>query len=268
VSVFFFLKDCKPTHMASKLLFFVSFSFLITCILAASVPPTIPANIAGCNGLTTSNHAHYVCVKITDPFPNPYTQYTISFFPTPAGTVVTVGPVNSTTLFIGGLNPGTQYSFSVVSSTGPPGVGINGPPSAAALITTRAADVRQGGSNPADISNVACTGFVNNATGRTSIRCTWTNPSPVPIKVTCKGFCIGGTDLRPNQLPRLNHNHNLHAESVKNGATQCVFAVNRHPAVCHLIVRARLSFTNGPPKTNKKANPRRGAIHGVFLVNV
>jgi len=255
--------------MASKLLFFVSFSFLLTCILAQpSSAPTLPATIAGCNGQATSNHAKYVCVKITDPFPNPYTQYTITFFAVPGGTPVTVGPVNTTTLFIGGLNPGTQYSFSVVAKTGPAGVGVSGPASPAVLITTRVADTRQGGSNPADISNVACTGFVNNVTGRTSVRCTWSNPSPLPIKVTCKGFCIGGTDTRPNQLPRLNHNHNLQAQSVKNGATQCVFADNRHPAVCHIIVRARLSFTNAPPKTNKKANPRRGAIHGVFLVNV
>jgi len=258
--------------MASKLLFFVSFSFLLTCILAASAPPTVPPTIFGCNapGLaqSTSVHAKYVCVRITDPNPNPYTRYTITYFATPAGAPFPPITVNTTTLFIGGLLPGTQYSFTVVASTGPAGVGINGPPSTAVLITTKSASTLQGGSNPADINNVACSGFVNNVTGRTSVRCTWINPSPLPIKVTCKGFCVGGTDTRPNQLPRLNHNHNLQAESVRNGATQCVFAVNRHPAVCHIIVRARLSFANTPPKTNKKANPRRGAVHGVFLVNV
>jgi len=252
--------------MASKLLFFVSFSFLITCILSASLPPSVPPTIAGCSG--GAGHAKFICVKITDPSPNVYTQYTITYFATPGGTVQTVGPVNVTTLFIGGLNPGTTYSFTVTASTGPVGVGVAGPPSLAALITTRVADSRQGGVSPADISNVACAGFTNNVTGRTAVRCTWTNPSPVPIKVTCKGFCVGGVDTRPNQLPRLNHNHNLHPESVRNGVAQCVFQVNRHPAVCHLIVRARLSFTNVPPKTNKKAHPRRGPIHGVFLVTI
>jgi len=230
--------------MANRLLFLACFALYVALSYAVTNVPTL-TNCAGSTSPSISSRAEYVCVNLTAV--SGFTSYGFTLNSVVVNKTYSV--VNGTKIFIGPLKVNTSYSITAHVVT-------NGVPSAnesTALVISTATTSGLGPiRNPSeDLATVTCVGGVNTQTKRSQITCSWTLGSIVPRKVIVSALCKGG-NATGSITGRKIHNHHVDPIKVVN-ATTTTFAVNRHPATCTIMVRARYAIVS--PRT-KAGNAR------------
>jgi len=240
--------------MANRLLFLVCISLLVALTLAAA--PQI-LNCQGTVANSVSPRSEYICIQYNVTTAANFSS--ISFFINSTTAVfATYSTANGTRFFLGPLSPNTVYRILAAQA----GTTVFSNP---IIITTATTSLNGPIKNPPiDLSSVSCVGGINSATQRTQITCTWTNPTPAPYKVVVSAICrglISASNSTLNISGRKQRNHIIDPIVVRS-ATTITFAVNRHPAQCNVLVRARYNIPTGFPRV--KVGPLRrkgGAKH-------
>jgi len=245
----------KTHHMANRLLFLACFALFVALSYAAAGAPTI-TNCLGATTPSISTRAEYVCVNVSGPVSG-FTNYIFYVNGTTPFQNQVFSTVNGTIFFLGPLNVGTTYSIRAA-------VNGTGNPSSNTLIITTAGTVNLGPiRNPTeDLQNPTCVGGVNSQTKRTQITCSWTDGSVVPKKVIVSAICKGGASNSTSGGTlggRKVHNHIIDPIKVIN-ATSTTFAVNRHPATCTVLIRARYAIVSTRTKVGN-LRKKGGAQH-------
>jgi len=238
--------------MANRLLFLACFALFAALSYAAAANPNI-TNCAGTTAASISARAEYVCVNISAVAG--FTNYV--FFvngSTPFNGQV-YSTVNGSKFFLGPLSVSTTYSIRAA-------VNGTGNPTSNTLIITTSGTANLGPiRNPTeDIQNPTCVGSANTQTKRTQITCTWTSGTVLPRKVIVSAICNGGVNNGTGTVGgRKVHNHVIDPIKVVN-ATTTTFAVNRHPATCTVLIRARYAIATTRTKVGDLKS-KGGAQH-------
>jgi len=222
--------------MANRLLFLACFALFAALSYAAVGAP----NITNCQGTTTpsiSARAEYVCVNISAVTGS--TNYVFFVNGTTPFHGQVYSTVNGSKFFLGPLNVSSTYSIRAA-------VNGSGSPTSNTIIITTGGTANLGPiRNPTeDIQNPTCVGGTNTQTKRAQITCSWTSGTILPRKVIVSAICKGGSSNVTGTVGgRKVHNHVIDPIKVFN-ATTTTFAVNRHPATCTVLIRARYAVTS------------------------
>jgi len=208
-------------------------------ILVTIVTSQTPPSFTTCTGSVNTLHPHFVCLTVVDATGAGYTSY--QFFVNGVASGNPVFTANTTNHFIGNLLGSTTYSITIAGILP---TGVQSAQSSPTSITTAPNQSDSPIQNPAiDISAVACASTPGTKKDRTTIKCSWINPSKSPLKVVITGNCTGGAQ------PRISGNRkvkNIRIEKISvRGKTSATFQVARNPAICTIIVRARYNVPSG-----------------------